>query len=126
MLAVSFEPALQTPRFKSLNQTADFRIREHRSLERLNVVYIAPLKKNAFRDSGFEFRIAHKADDPVKFFLRNMEQFGQRANMPVVLTKRILEAELLFVIHLRPLTIISVGKNPALIVFGFDHKDAEF
>lgn len=125
MCAVGFEPALKAAGFDSLNQIRDFGIRENRIAEGLNIFNVSTLYENAVRNRRFKFGITHKTNHAVDFFFWNVEQFRERANMGIVLAQWILELVFLFKVNLRPFRAFGVGENPALVIFGFNHEQAE-
>jgi len=75
---------------------------------------------------GFECRVADEEDDGSECGFGKCEEVHERADVELVLVKRILEPAFLPIDLLGPLALFFVTKDPAFVVFCFDHEDAEW
>ncbi len=76
------------------------------------------------RHFSFECAVARECDDAVEKGLVESKPFRQRADVPVVLAQRVLEAALLPVDRLRPLRAPLVAEDPPRIGLRLDDEDA--
>ena len=75
---------------------------------------------------GFELCFAGKDDDRFDCTGRQeIKEVLNRKNMPKVLQDWVLELEPAVEKHLSPIRLLSIGEDPALVVFGFDNEHAE-
>ncbi len=124
MLTMSRKSGSTAACLQRLQHEVDFRLAEHRLLERLDVTD----KSNALCDVGwhfgFEGAASNKGNDRVQMVRANAQRGLQSLEVFVVLPQWVLEFEGALVEFLRPLRLFLAAENPAAHVLRFQHEDA--